>query len=132
MDLYPKTFIGYIIVYLKQLYYTINVFESDQKKIDQKKTSTYRVIKGMIPSEVKWENLEYSQMSRLTRIIVVYFLTFILIGVGFGIIIYLNYVQSTTGIGKPFSYTTGISIVISLVISIINFLIFLLLRSLTR
>ena len=133
IDLYPKTFIGYIYVYLRQFYYTINVFADSQKKLDHKKTSTYRVVKGMAPSEVKWNNLEYSNINRFCRIIIVYLLTLILIGVGFVIIYYLNVGQAkaSTLYGADSKVTTGISVAISLVISLINFLTSILLRSLT-
>lgn len=45
------------------------------------------------PTDIIWENLEYSRFSQLTRACVVYIISFILIVVSFYIILYISYIQ---------------------------------------
>jgi hypothetical protein len=118
--LFPESFIEYIIAYLKSIYYTVNIFDKSQGKINSKKKTNYRVVKASEPNDINWENLEYSSLNRLIRYIIIYLLTFILIGAGFGIVLGLNYAQTKIDTTTNPNLRTGISIIISVVISIIN------------
>ena len=128
--LFPDSIIEYLLVYLKSIYYTVNVFEQSANKIDHMKKTIFRVINASEPSDIIWENLEYSLFNRIQRYIITYLSTFVLIGAGFGIIFALNLAQSNANSGS--SLSTGLSIIISLVISVINFIIQMLLEFLTK
>jgi len=72
------------------------------------------------PNDINWENLEYTDFNRILRYIIIYFCTIVLIGIGFGIILALNYSQTEVDPMSNPRLNTFLSIVISIVISIIN------------
>ena len=45
------------------------------------------------PTDIIWENLEYSRFSQLVRSVIIYFISFLLITVSFKIILWISYVQ---------------------------------------
>ena len=130
MDLYPKSIIGYVYVYFKQLFTIVNA--NDQKALDQKKMSTHRAVKAMAPKEVKWSNLQYSFFNRIQRILIINGITFLLLGAALGIIYGLNFAQANIDIGTHYILATGLSVAISVVITVINIILNKLLRTLTK
>lgn len=122
-NLFPSSIMEHLIAYFKSLYYSINIYDKSENKFNHKKKTSFRVEMASEPNDINWENLEYSYLNRLLRYIVIYFLTFLLIAIGFGIILVLNYIQTNVDhISNP-RLNTLLSIVISLVISIINIIV---------
>ena len=73
------------------------------------------------PEDVIFENLEFSRIKRISRIIFVYIISFIIIAVCFFFILYLNNFQIKSNNGKNnIAARYGISLSISLIIAIIN------------
>ncbi len=118
--LFPSSLFEYVFAYFKTLYYSINIFDNSFNKLNHKKKTSFRVEMATEPNDINWENLEYSDLNRILRYIIIYFLTLVLIGVGFGIILALNYAQTEVDSGSNPRLNTFLSILISIVISIIN------------
>jgi hypothetical protein len=107
--------------------------ENARKKI--KILKTLRVEKAPEPNDVIWENLQFSYLSRLMRIYLVYMLSFLLIGICFLIVIYLTSLQNNYKSAKSaryISFNYGISILISSSISVINYAISKCLRKISE
>lgn len=119
--LFPETFLEYLYFYLKQLFYSVKVSDESSGKVKNKKKLIFRVVKASEPSDINWENLEYSSFNRLLRYVVIYFFTLILIGIGFIIILSVDQLHPDSE--KEPLKSTAISILISIIISVINFII---------
>jgi ABC-type Fe3+ transport system permease subunit len=96
-----------------------------------------RVVNAPEPADVLWENLHYSPLQRVVRAIWVYIVSIFLIGISFGAIIGLTYLQKSLKNKyknkSDSSYNeTGYSILISIIITIINFMITLCLNKLSE
>jgi hypothetical protein len=122
------------IKYLCERLFTFNM--ASRKKLEV--MDSIRVVNTSEPAgDVLWENLHYSPLQRVVRAIWVYIVSIFLIGVSFGAIIGLTYLQkklkdefknkSNSSYNK-----TGYSILISIIITIINFMITLCLNKLSE
>jgi hypothetical protein len=135
LDQFPSSFfskIYYNIYYLFAVYFLCCAF-SQKSRDNLRKKVKLTVERAPEPQDIIWENLQYSGFQRIKRTCFVYFITFILIGVSFGIVLGLNYVQSNTNKELDDVYLRyGLSIVISVIISVINFLISYILTYLSR
>jgi hypothetical protein len=118
--LFPSSLFEYIFAYFKTFYYSINIFDNSDQKLNYKKKTSFRVEMATEPNDINWENLEYTDFNRILRYIIIYFCTIVLIGIGFGIILALNYSQTEVDPMSNPRLNTFLSIVISIVISIIN------------
>jgi len=126
LSLIFKTYVPFLIIN-----YVCCCFFNDKRKKKSRMRSTLQVEFAPEPNDVIWENLEYTATQRLIRLLWVYLSSIVLIGISFGIIIGLNFIQNKFRTeNKSMNY--GVSILISLCISIINFLITKLLKKLSE
>ena len=134
---YPQSLLGVILVYLH--YFIANFVlcccYSNTKKKNLRKQITLRVEKSPEPTDIIWQNLQYSHTYRNISTVIVYIISFILIGISLAIIYGLNYIQFVSQNG---SWSNSnlikyiLSIIITGVISIVNFLMTMMLDSLTK
>ena len=91
---YPKSFIGSLIISLKNLKYfcccCLIIKNSKKRYILQK---DIEVDEAPEPEDIIFENLHFSSKERFCRIFLIYFLSMIIIGICLTIILGLNYVQ---------------------------------------
>ena len=89
---YPKSFIGNLIISLKNLkyFFCYCLVEKNSRYILQKDID---VDEAPEPEDIIFENLHFSSKERFCRIFLIYFLSMIIIGICLIIIIGLNYVQ---------------------------------------
>ena len=127
-NLFPKSIFEIIHANLVSAFYYVNIFDKSDKKISQKKKILLEVQKVCEPDDIIWENLEFSKLSRFTRIILMNLLTLLLIGCSFIIIVVLTYYQQNSFSDGNNTQKTLISVLISIVISLINFLIAIILK----
>ena len=104
--------------------YTCCCFLSDEKKKKLRRKQTIAVSKAPEPQDIIWENLENHFISRLSKSIVGYIVSILCIGASFGIVLGLNYLQyqSEKDFENNLILKYGISLSITAVISLINFL----------
>lgn len=97
--------------------------KSKKKKYQQIQRLT--VSKAPEPQDIIWEHLEYSFCQRFIRGLLLYFLSIILMGISFGCVLGLTTLQynSEQKYEDNFILKYGVSLSISAVIAIINFLI---------
>ena len=133
---FPKNLIMTILMNIKNLkYFLFYCFIDDNKR---KKFFLKRNIRVNIPPEpedIIYENLEYSFCERLTRMLLIYFISFIIIFICFIIILFLNYLQINQqkgDINNKVIIKYSISITITLIISILNSIFRALLEYLTK
>jgi hypothetical protein len=125
----------YFILLKKMNYYCRLCFTSNASKLTQKRLDlleTVRVIPAPEPADVLWENLHYTPIQRIIRAIWVYVISLFLIGISFGAIIGLTYLQRVHPKSDEGSVETGISIAISAIITIINTMITICLKKLSE
>ena len=121
---YPKNLIMSIFVSIRDSKYFLCCCFIDKHK--RKKFLLKRNIAVDVapePEDVIFENLQYSSCERFFRILLIYFISFVIILICFIIIVGLNYLQiknqkGNNGNKKIFKYF--VSLLITLVISILN------------
>ena len=104
--------------------YTCCCFLSEEKKRKLKRKQTIAVSIAPEPQDIIWENLEAHFTARFSRSFVGYIVSLLCIGASFGIVLGLNYLQykSEKDFENNLILKYGISLGISAVISIINFI----------
>lgn len=104
--------------------YTCCCFLSKEKKKKLKRKQTIAVSIAPEPQDIIWENLEAHFTTRFSRSLVGYIVSILCIGASFGIVLGLNYLQykSEKNFENNLILKYGISLGISAVISIINFI----------
>lgn len=139
-EIFPHS---YIQLLFKQFHYffAFNICcccYSNRRKNRLQKAVTLKVELAPEPSDIIWENLEYSTKDRVLRKLYSYFISILLIIISFSIVVGLNYLQVNISIIKKKNYKTennsinyGISSGISLSISVINYFISSFLRKIT-
>ena len=132
---YPKNLLMTIFVWIKNLKYFLCcccVDKSERDLFFLKRNVAVDVAPE--PEDVIFENLQYSAFQRLFRTLLVYFLSIIIILFCFFIILFLNDVQieKTKNNSNNFVIKYGISISITLVISILNTIFQFILETLTK
>jgi hypothetical protein len=127
---FPNTYLKYFFVLFQYLMATsICCCCCDKKKINILKNKLFlRVSQAPEPTDILWENLEVTWTERVVRALVSYAITFLILVCSFGIILGLNLYQ--TGQNKSL-YKYGISALISIIVSIINFIVITLINILT-
>jgi hypothetical protein len=123
-DKFPNSFFGYMWMIVKYIiarcFLCCCIKEEKIKSLRNK--LVLRVEKAAEPSDVIWENLEVSGIGRIVRTVIVYLSTVIILVVSFFIILGLNKVQTDQNKSKsPTKY--GISVLISIIVSTINFIV---------
>ena len=138
MNKYPKDFLGDILYFFKNIEYYLCPCCIDKEK--RKLFWRGRGIRARDPPEpddIIWENFKYSFLQRIQRTIITYLICILIIAVSFGMVFGLSYLQEQlygddTENGDSnivLKYLTSLSITV--VISIINTLIQLVLEKLT-
>ena len=136
LEPYPKNFIMNLLIKIKDLKYFLCkclISKEEQKKLLLKRN--LEVYVAPEPEDVVYENLQYSSLEKGLRIILTYFLSFLIIGVCFIIILAINnlqikYMKKSKFNKKVVKY--GLSLLITGVIFIINMLFQICLGYLTK
>ena len=90
---YPHFFIETIFYFFKNIKFYICCCFIDKKNKINKNRERIRVYLAPEPEDVIWENMEFTVFQRFYRIIFIYFLSFLFIGIGFLIVYQLNEYQ---------------------------------------
>ena len=132
---FPHSFLEKCIEFIKELKYRICCCFIYREKLENfHRRKKLKVSFAPDPEELIWENMEFTLISKIKRSLIIYIISLLLIGVSFGIILYLNYLQQSSELHEWAINTFmkfGISLVITGVISGLNFVFFLLLNYLT-
>lgn len=96
-DIFPDSFLSYIFAYLHYIvaHYVFCCCYSQKKKTRLSKVLRMSVEVAPEPTDVIWENLEYSDSQRFRRTLLVYFITVLLVLANLCIIVLLDYLQVT-------------------------------------
>ena len=118
---FPHFFIESLYYKLKNIGYYLCCCFIDKKKRKRLARERIRVYLAPEPEDVIWENMEFSVFQRFYRIIIIYFLSFLLIGFAFVVVYLLNNYQDSIE-EKNWSDTTKLiaSFSITIVISLLN------------
>jgi len=132
---YPKNLIMTIFFGIKNLKYFLCcccVNKSERDLFFLKRNIAVKVAPE--PEDVIFENLQYSAFERFFRTLLVYFLSIIIIFVCFIIILFLNdfQIEKMKNNSNNFIIKYGISISITLIISVLNTIFQFILESLTK
>ena len=124
--LYPRTFLlkFFINFHRRFLLCCCSCCLEENTKIKLNKTTKLTVDLSPEPEDIIFEHLEYNFLSRLVRTLVLFFFTILLIGVSFGIVVGLNYIQykSEKNLENNIILKYGLSLAITAVTSLINFI----------
>ena len=118
---FPHFFLEFSIYYIKQLKYYLCCCFIDKKKNKRLGREKIRVYLAPEPEDIIWENLEFTIMQRFSRILIIYTLSFLVIGIAFTIVYFLNVYQENIekkNWSELSKYTASISITI--IICILN------------
>ncbi len=122
---FPHSFLGSIfkkIHYIFATYICCCLYSKKKKKSLQKATKL-RVEKCSEPSDIIWENLQYTPEAKIYRLIYVYLISIFLIAICFGIILGINYLQWRVTQNKQKAIVNYLlSMAISCVISAVNYM----------
>ena len=124
LEPFPKNLIMSIFVSIKNLkYFLCCCFIDKYKRKRFLLKRNISVDKAPEPEDIIFENLQYSSVQRFFRMLLIYFVSFIIIFICFVIILCFNYLQIKLQKGnnenkKAFKYT--LSLLITLVISVLN------------
>ena len=121
---YPKSFIMNLLIKIKDLkYYLCKCLISKAKLKRFLLKRNLEVNVAPEPEDIIYENLQYSSKDKGLRMLLTFFLSFIIIGICFLIILSLNYLQIKSMKDSRFNKNFvkyGISLLIAGVISLIN------------
>ncbi len=134
LESFPNSFFGLVFkVYLPYFLsnYLFCCCFSEKKRKKYRMFSQLDVEKAPEPLDIKWENLRYSKFNRFFRAIIVYLISGALIIISLVIVVALTKAQ-TSGISQDSNINYGFSIAISIVISIINYIMTELLKILSK
>ena len=132
---FPKNFIMTIFINIKNLkYFLCCCFINKNKRKNFFLKRNITVDAAPEPEDVIFENLQCSSCERFVRTLFIYIFSLIIIAICFVVILFLNYFQTKrnkkNGDSPVVKY--GLSIAISLVISILNAIFLYILESLTK
>ena len=136
LELYPKNIIMKLLVSIKDLKYFLCyccVKKNKLKIFLLKKNISVDVAPE--PEDVIFENLQYSSCERFLRMLLIYFISFIIIAICFFIILFLNYLQikhKEKHSENKLVIKYILSLAIALVISVLNAIFQSLLNTLTK
>ena len=118
---FPHFFIESFYYKIKKIKYYLFCCFIDKKKRKRLAREKIRVYLAPEPEDVIWENMEFSVFQRFYRIIIIYFLSFLLIGFAFVVVYFLNDYQEKIE-EKNWSETTKLiaSFSITIFISLLN------------
>ena len=121
---FPQDFLSKSIEFIKNLKYYICCCCISKQKVEKfHRRKKMKVYVPAEPEDVIWENLDCSFLMRFKRMIIVYSISFLLIGISFGIVLSLTYLQDYSNDHKWSSNILikySVSILITCVISVLN------------
>ena len=135
LEPYPKNLIMTIFVWIKNLKYFLCCCCVDKNRRDHFFLNRNVGINiAPEPEDIIFENLQYSSVERFFRTLLVYFLSLIIISICFIIILFLNdfQIKKLQNNNNNNSVKYGISITITLIISLLNTIFQYLLEKLTK
>ena len=136
LEPYPKSFIMYLLIKIKDLkYYLCKCAISKEKQKRFLLKRNLEVYVAPEPDDVIFENLQFSSFDKSIRMFLTYFLSFIIIGICFVIILIINYLQIKYMKNSSFNKNVvkyGLSMLITGVISLINIMFQICLGYLTK
>ena len=116
-DFFPESLAGYfslLFTFFLSKYILCCCFK-DSYKSKLRKRLRYRCTRTEEPSDIIWENLEYSTLERVKRTFFVYIICFIIIGGCFVILYFVNTIQNSlskkASIYVKYGYSLGFSII---------------------
>ena len=133
---YPENFLMFLLIsFLNLRYYFCGCFihKSKKKRFFLKRNMTAE--SAAEPEEIQFENLQISSYRRFFRTLLIYLLSIIIIGISYFFISFLNRLQKTIKYeNSNYNLTVkyGISLAITIVISIINIIFEFCLEYLTK
>ena len=143
LDQYPHHFFGRVYYYLKNIkYYLFCCCVNKEKREHFYKSKNIDAFEPPEPEDIIWENFRYSGRERVKRIILIFLLCILIIGVSFGCCLGLTIIQDNIyqrekneknkEETKNIFLKYLISFTITLVISIINSILQLVIEQLTH
>jgi hypothetical protein len=136
-QIFPHSALGAFWVYTQYVFanYVFCCLCSNNKKKELEKAIKFRVTRSPEPAEVIWENLQYTEGQKFRRLVIVYIISGVLIGMSFSIILSINYLQwlsqnNSWSNNSVFKYV--MSCLISCVVSMVNYLFTMLMTKLTK
>jgi hypothetical protein len=91
-----------------------------------------KVVRAPEPTDILWQNLEYSDLNKIVRKLLVYVISIVLILISFTLIVILNIIQNKYKTEFDALINSIISLAISSVIIVINFILNVTLRKLSE
>jgi hypothetical protein len=123
---FPETFWGHVWNNIKLFFYSFcSCCTSSEARMNLYKRMKLTVNLAPEPEDVIWENLEFSEWSRVLRKFIVFSISLLIIGLSLGVVVGLNYFQfyaENKGWSSNRCVKYAISILISLFISGINYI----------
>jgi len=136
-NIFPHSILGAIWAYTNFILanYLFCCFYSNKKKKEINKSIKFRVERSPEPSDIIWENLQYTEWQKFKRVLIVYLISAILIFMSFIIILSINYLQWLSQ--KSYWFNNLLikylmSCMISLVVSMVNYIFTTLMTKLTE
>ncbi len=119
---FPQTFLSKLWVFIKNLRYYLFCCCYSKEKIERfHRRKKMKVYHAPEPEDIIWENLEFTTWNRFQKSLKIYGISLLLIGLSFGIVIGLTYLQNKSNEGSKNTFMKyGISLLITGVISLIN------------
>ena len=131
---YPHFVIEHVYYYFKNIFYRLNCFKKKNRKtISFDSINSINVYLAPEPEDVIWENLEFTILQRIYRMIFIYFLTVVIIYFVFKIVYYLNKIKIEVkggNKGQILKYLTSLSI--SIILLIINKILKVIMGAITK
>lgn len=121
-DMFPQSALGSIFYYIKRFLTRTSKDFSKRSYQENLNLDVFDVHRAPEPSDIIWENLEFSSFQRIMRKLFVYFISIIMVGASFIIILFLNSIQNDSKNLSNQKLNYVISTVISISITIVNFI----------
>ena len=133
---FPHSFLEKCFVFIKNLKFRIFCCCMTEERLERfHRRKKIKIYLAPDPEDIIWENMEFTSILKIKRGLLIYIISLLLMGISFGIVLALNYLQDDSeknnwAINTFMKY--GISIIISGVIGGINLAFFYILNFLTK
>ena len=135
LERYPNNFFDRFLYFFKNIkYYLCCCCMSKGEKIKYSKIKGFKVEDPPEPEDFYWENFKYNSRERGLRIILVFALSLIIIGLSFGFVLFFTYLQNLVlEDEKKFNLFVKylLSLIITIVISVLNEVLVVVLKKFT-
>ena len=131
---FPHFFIETALYYIKNIKFYVCCCLIEKKNKKKRLKEKIKVYLAPEPEDVIWQNMEFTLFQRFYRIIIIYCISFLLIGIAFNIVYLLNNFQDSIEEKKNWSsslkYTVSFSITI--IVSLLNLILEYLMKFFTK